>query len=328
MEALTEILSYAFWVLLAITILVFVHEMGHFLFAKLFNMRVDRFSVGFPPKIFGKKIGETEYVIGATPLGGYVKIAGMVDESMDTDFTGSEPEPWEFRSKPVWQRIVVITAGVIFNVLLACIIFIGLKYVYGESYIPAENVRSVYVAEGSLAYEMGLRTGDRIVEVSGNEPERFSDLLDVQALLALPRESQALAIPAQALEAPRAYSVLVADDSLSVRKSLTTMLSDWGYEVRPARDGMEAVQLMDESLPDILLVDLEMPRMNGLELTAHLRDQEHTRDLPVIMVTSRAMEKHRRRATEVGVDVYLTKPYRDTDLLREIEQQLQRSRVA
>lgn len=186
MEALTEILSYAFWVLLAITILVFVHEMGHFLFAKLFKMRVDRFSIGFPPKIFGKKIGETEYVVGATPLGGYVKIAGMVDESMDTDFSQSEPEPWEFRSKPVWQRIVVITAGVIFNVLLACFIFIGLKYVYGESYIPAENVRSVYVAEGSLAHDMGLRTGDRIVAVSGNEPERFSDLLDVQALLADP----------------------------------------------------------------------------------------------------------------------------------------------
>ncbi|ARA92090.1 RIP metalloprotease RseP [Rhodothermaceae bacterium RA] len=186
MDALTDILAYAFWVLLAITILVFVHEMGHFLFAKLFGMRVDRFSIGFPPRIFGKKIGETEYVIGATPLGGYVKIAGMVDESMDAEFEASEPQPWEFRSKPVWQRIVVITAGVVFNVLLACFIFIGLKYVYGESYIPAENVRAVYVEEGSLAYEMGLRTGDRIVAVSGTRPERFSDLLDVQALLADP----------------------------------------------------------------------------------------------------------------------------------------------
>ncbi len=153
-------------------------------------------------------------------------------------------------------------------------------------------------------------------------------VLDLQALLALPREAQTLAVAAEVLEAPRRHSVLVADDSLSVRKSLTDLLSDWGYEVRPARDGMEAVQLMDESRPDILLVDLEMPRMNGLELTAHLRDQDSTRDLPVIMITSRAMEKHRRRASEVGVDVYLTKPYRDTDLLREIEQQLSRSPVA
>src|SRR5690606_29470988 len=132
MESVLEILSYVFWVVLAITILVFVHEMGHFLFAKLFKMRVDRFSIGFPPKIFGKRIGETEYVIGATPLGGYVKIAGMVDESMDTGFIESEPQPWEFRAKPVWQRIVVITAGVVFNVILAAVIFAGLKMTYGE----------------------------------------------------------------------------------------------------------------------------------------------------------------------------------------------------
>ena len=108
----------------AIMILVFVHEMGHFLSAKFFKMRVDKFSVGFPPKIVGKKIGETEYVIGATPLGGYVKISGMVDESMDTDFAATEPQPWEFRAKPVWQRIIVICAGVVFNVILAAIIFI------------------------------------------------------------------------------------------------------------------------------------------------------------------------------------------------------------
>ena len=86
MEVVLEILISVFWVLVAITILVFVHEMGHFLFAKLFKMRVDRFSIGFPPKLFGKKVGETEYVVGATPLGGYVKIAGMIDESMDDDF--------------------------------------------------------------------------------------------------------------------------------------------------------------------------------------------------------------------------------------------------
>lgn len=186
MEPVFEILSYVFWVLIAITILVFVHEMGHFLFAKLFKMRVEKFSVGFPPKIFGKKIGETEYVIGATPLGGYVKIVGMVDESMDTDALHSEPKPWEFRAKPVWQRIIVITAGVIFNVILAAIIFAALKYTYGETFIPAENIESVYVVDGSIAHEMGLRTGDRIVEVSGKKPERYSDIQAIEALLADP----------------------------------------------------------------------------------------------------------------------------------------------
>lgn len=186
MESFLEILSYIFWVVLAITILVFVHEMGHFLTAKLFKMRVDRFSVGFPPKIFGKRIGETEYVIGATPLGGYVKIAGMVDESMDTGFIESEPQPWEFRAKPVWQRIVVITAGVVFNVILAAVIFAGLKMTYGETYIPAENVEHVYVAPGSIAYEMGLRTGDRIVAVSGKRLEEYDQLETLESLLADP----------------------------------------------------------------------------------------------------------------------------------------------
>lgn len=181
-----EILSYIFWVILAITILVFVHEMGHFLFAKLFKMRVERFSVGFPPKVFGKTIGDTEYMIGATPLGGYVKISGMVDESMDTEYAASDPEPWEFRAKPVWQRIVVITAGVVFNILLAFVIFTGLKAGYGDDYVPAENIEEVYVSEGSLAHEMGLRTGDRIVAVSGEELERYDDLLSVEHLMSDP----------------------------------------------------------------------------------------------------------------------------------------------
>ena len=176
MEQFFGFLPYVGWVLVAITILVFVHEMGHFLTAKLFKMRVDKFSIGFPPKIIGKTVGDTEYVIGATPLGGYVKIAGMVDESLDTDSLHSEPQPWEFRSKPVWQRIVVITAGVIFNVILAAIIFICLKLAYGDQYIPAENVSSIYVADSSLAYNIGIRTGDRILAVSGKKLERYDDL--------------------------------------------------------------------------------------------------------------------------------------------------------
>ncbi len=186
MDAVLNILSYVFWVILAIMILVFVHEMGHFLFAKLFKMRVDRFSIGFPPKIVGRKFGETEYMIGATPLGGYVKIAGMVDESLDDEQLESEPQPWEYRAKPVWQRMVVITAGVIFNVLLAFAIFVGIKLAYGEDYIPAENVRGVYVAQNSIAYDMGLRTGDRILAVSGKQLDAYSDYLAMDALLADP----------------------------------------------------------------------------------------------------------------------------------------------
>ena len=176
MELLLSIVTSTLWVLLAITVLVFVHELGHFLTAKYFGMRVERFSVGFPPTILGRRFGDTEYVLGATPLGGYVKISGMIDESLDTDHVESEPEPWEFRAKPVWQRIVVISAGVIFNVILAVFIFGGIRWAEGDTYIPAQNVEQVYVEEGSVAYDVGLRTGDRILEINGRPFERFDQI--------------------------------------------------------------------------------------------------------------------------------------------------------
>lgn len=177
-------LSTIFWLILALFILVLVHELGHFLAAKAFRMRVEKFSIGFPPKIVSKKVGETEYVVGATPLGGYVKISGMVDESMDARFADTVPEPWEFRSKPVWQRIVVITAGVVFNVILAVVIFSGLKYFYGEPYVPVERIAQFEVMDSSLAFQMGMRTGDRIVAVNGREVKRDSDILNIESLMA------------------------------------------------------------------------------------------------------------------------------------------------
>jgi regulator of sigma E protease len=145
-------------------------------------MRVDRFSIGFPPRVFGKKIGDTDYCISATPLGGYVKISGMIDETMDADFVGTEPQPWEFRSKPVWQRIIVISAGVIFNVILAAVIYAGLAFTYGTQHIPAENVQQLYVAEGSLADKVGFQTGDRIISVNDREPEIYG----ISQLITLP----------------------------------------------------------------------------------------------------------------------------------------------
>ena len=176
MELLFSIASATLWFLLAITILVFVHELGHFLTAKYFGMRVERFSIGFPPTLFGRRYGDTEYALGATPLGGYVKISGMIDESLDTDHVQEEPDPWEFRAKPVWQRIIVISAGVVFNVILAIIIFGGINWVEGETYIPAQNIEQVYVEEGSVAYEIGLRTGDHILEVNGASFTRFDQM--------------------------------------------------------------------------------------------------------------------------------------------------------
>ena len=176
MDFLTDTLSTVAIFIAALFVLVLVHELGHFLTAKLFNMRVDRFSIGFPPKLIGKKYGDTEYVIGATPLGGYVKIAGMIDETMDTDHLNTEPADDEFRSKPVWQRIIVISAGVIFNVILAVFIYAGLSYSYGQQKIPIENVGSIYVPDTTLVADMGFKTGDNIIGVNGREVQYFEDL--------------------------------------------------------------------------------------------------------------------------------------------------------
>lgn len=167
---------------LALLIMVFFHELGHFLAAKFFGMRVERFSIGFPPRIWGFQKGETDYCIGATPLGGYVKISGMIDESMDTDYLDEEPKPWEYRSKPVWQRMIVITAGVIFNMILAILIFAGIAFTYGETKITTESVQGIYVAEGSVANQIGLQTGDKIIGINGEKVAYFNDLFSPEKL--------------------------------------------------------------------------------------------------------------------------------------------------
>jgi regulator of sigma E protease len=166
----------------AIMILVFVHELGHFLAAKLFGMRVERFSIGFPPRVWGFQKGDTDYCIGATPLGGYVKISGMIDESMDTEHLEKEPEDWEYRSKPVWQRIITITAGVIFNMILAFFIYFGMTYSNGKAVLPIQESQGIYVPETSILNEIGFKTGDKIVGVNGKEVTYFSDLVSASEL--------------------------------------------------------------------------------------------------------------------------------------------------
>src|SRR5690242_395748 len=159
-----QVLNMFLYTGIVLGVLVFIHELGHFLAAKLTGMRVDRFSIGFPPRAFGRKIGETDYCISWIPLGGYVKIAGMVDESMDTDFADRPPEPWEFRSKPMAARMFVICAGVIMNVLLAVVIFWTIHYVRGS--VIQETTGVGYVVAGSAAEKGGLLAGDSIYAVN------------------------------------------------------------------------------------------------------------------------------------------------------------------
>jgi regulator of sigma E protease len=159
-----NILSTIFYFIITIGILVLVHEMGHFLAAKFFKMRVDTFSLGFPPRAFGKKIGETDYCISWIPIGGYVKIAGMIDESFDTEFLNKEPQPWEFRSKPIWQRMIVISAGVMMNLLLAIFIFWGIIFHQGKTIRPVTEIG--YIAPNSPAAKAGLHVGDKFISIN------------------------------------------------------------------------------------------------------------------------------------------------------------------
>ena len=162
-----EFLTTLFYFLVTIGVLVFIHELGHFIAAKACRMRVDRFSIGFPPRAFGKTIGETDYCVSWVPIGGYVKIAGMIDESFDTEFVNHEPQPWEFRSKPIWQRMIVISAGVIMNLFLAIAIFWGINFVNGGNFRQTTEIG--YIIPNSAAEKTGFKEGDKILAVNGEK---------------------------------------------------------------------------------------------------------------------------------------------------------------
>jgi regulator of sigma E protease len=173
-----EILIKASQFILSLSLLIVLHELGHFIPAKLFKTRVEKFYLFFDYKfsIFKKKIGETVYGIGWIPLGGYVKISGMIDESMDTEQLQEEPKPWEFRSKPAWQRLIIMLGGVFVNFILGIFIYIMLMYSYGEKYLPNENVTDGVWVQDSLAVSLGLQNGDKILRVDGEEIKKFSDI--------------------------------------------------------------------------------------------------------------------------------------------------------
>ncbi|MBN3582750.1 RIP metalloprotease RseP [Algoriphagus aestuarii] len=168
---------------LGLSILVGLHELGHLLTAKMFGMRVEKFSIGFPPKIAGFQWGETEYSIGAIPLGGFVKISGMVDESMDTEQMAAEPQPWEFRSKPAWQRLIVMLGGIIVNVITGILIFWVMVYNNGETYYSRDQVVENGIEALEIGESIGLKTGDKILDINGEPYVSINDLSSGSALL-------------------------------------------------------------------------------------------------------------------------------------------------
>ncbi len=163
--------------LLSLSLLIVLHEFGHFIPAKLFNTRVEKFYLFFDPyfSLFKKKIGGTEYGIGWLPLGGYVKISGMVDESMDKEQLKEEPKPWEFRSKPAWQRLIIMVGGVTVNVILAIVIYAGMMMYYGENVLPLEGIKDGLMVDDN-GKAIGLQDGDLVIAVDGEKIEHFSEI--------------------------------------------------------------------------------------------------------------------------------------------------------
>lgn len=174
METIVQIAQ----LLLALSILVGIHEAGHMLTARMFGMKVEKFFIGFPPTIFSFKRDETEYGLGAIPLGGFVKISGMIDESMDKEQMAQPPQPWEFRSKPAWQRLIVMLGGIIVNVVAGVVAMIILTYNVGDNYLPSEYIKQNGVEALDYGKQFGFQTGDRILNINGEDYERYSDLTD------------------------------------------------------------------------------------------------------------------------------------------------------
>ena len=172
-----EFLIKALQLLMSLSILVLLHELGHFIPAKLFKTRIEKFYLFFDPwfSLVKKKIGDTEYGIGWLPLGGYVKISGMIDESMDKDQMKKPVEPWEFRAKPAWQRLIIMLGGVTVNLLLGIFIYSMILFVWGNRYVSNESLKNGVVCSG-FAKELGFEDGDKLVSIDGQKVDVFYDI--------------------------------------------------------------------------------------------------------------------------------------------------------
>jgi regulator of sigma E protease len=242
------ILIKAAQLLLSLSILVILHEFGHFLFAKLFRCRVEKFYLFFDPwfSLFKVQKGETEYGVGWLPLGGYVKIAGMIDESMDKEQMKLPPEPWEFRSKPTWQRLLIMIGGVLFNLILALILYAMILFTWGEEYLPSQNAKfGIVVSE--TGREIGLQNGDKILSVDGKHVESFFKIvptivLDDAQFIEVQRDTQKLSLQIKKEIIPK----LLTDRSvISLRVPFSCKITAFSKQ-SPARDA--GLELGDEIL--------------------------------------------------------------------------------
>ena len=225
--------------ILSLSVIVIVHEFGHFIFAKLFKTRVEKFYLFFDPwfSLFKIKRGETEYGIGWLPLGGYVKISGMIDESMDKEAMKQPAQPYEFRSKPTWQRLLIMTGGVLFNFVLALVLYVMVLFSWGETYLPTSNVKYGIVTD-SMGYEMGLLNGDKIVSIDGMEIENFREIiqdiiLNQRQIITVERDGRLINIEIKQKYIPR---ILKGEGRIGVRVPFEPLVVSEYQEISPARD--------------------------------------------------------------------------------------------
>lgn len=170
--------------LVGLTVLIVIHELGHYWAARIFGIRVEAFALFWGKKLIGFKRGDTEWQLNLIPIGGYVKITGMLDESLDEEQVQGDPEPWEFRSKPTWQRLIVMLGGIIMNVVLGILIFVILKYTVGDNKIPIENVKyGLHVTPDTPASELGFQTGDKVLTYQGDSVKYFNEAADPNNLV-------------------------------------------------------------------------------------------------------------------------------------------------
>lgn len=194
--------------LLSLSLLIILHELGHFIPAKLFKTRVEKFYLFFDIKfsLFKKQIGETVYGIGWLPLGGYVKISGMIDESMDKEQMALPPQPWEFRSKPAWQRLIIMLGGVTVNFILAFIIYIGMAFVYGDTYIANADLKDGVWIENPLMLKLGFKTGDKLIALDDHKIEKLNNdigeniVMSKEILIERDGKQQVIKIPADIID--------------------------------------------------------------------------------------------------------------------------------
>lgn len=177
MDIVIKILQF----ILSFTLLVLVHEFGHYFFGRLFGVRVEQFRIFFGRALVKWRWGETEFGIGWIPFGGYAKLAGMVDESMDTEQLKSEPQPWEFRTKPAWQRLLIMLGGVMMNAILAFAIYVGISLQWGDTYISNKDMQYGYVFN-DYGHNLGFCNGDKIVSIGGKEIDDFAKILTTLAI--------------------------------------------------------------------------------------------------------------------------------------------------